>query len=196
MAPERNARANLKMAIRPHRPRLHPPRQAFRPLHIIAPNARSERHLAIIRPRQNLFFILPFQDGQDGPERFFGNDFAVIGRIVEKRGREIESLISCVIVCGVEGRDVAACNGLPALGGDLRVHGSDFVVLHAVLHGADEVFWVGARADFHVSFDVGGEGVEEFLVDGFVDVEAFDHHADLGGAEEGGYCELCVRLEY
>ena len=32
---------------------------------------------------------------------------------------------------------------------------------------------------------MGDEGGEEAVVDGGVDVEAFYHHADLGGAEEG-----------
>lgn len=185
VAPERNNRANLEMAIHPHRPRLHPPRHSLRPLEIIAPHASPKGHLAIIRPRQYVVLILPLQDRKNRAKRLLRHNLAILGRIVEECRCEIEALVS-----RVGGGDIAADDGLPALLRDLGVHVADFIVLHAVLNGADEVLRVVAGADFHCTFDVGGEGVEEFLVDGFVDVEAFDHHADLGGAEEGAYCEL------
>lgn len=63
--------------------------------------------------------------------------------------------------------------------------------MHFILNRADEDVGIRARADFE-GCGVGGEGGEEAGVDVFVDVETFDHHADLGAAEEGEDGELVI----
>lgn len=110
----------------------------------------------------------------------------VRGVIDEGRGNEEAVFVGFFEIVG---GGVAAEDGVQGVFFDVGEVGLDFFVLGGVLEGADVGVVVGAGAEFEV-FGVGNEGGEEAGVDGGVDVDAFDGHADLAGVDEGELGDL------
>lgn len=173
MPAKRHLGAHLHVRINPHAPGLQPPRYPPRLLQIMAPHRGPQPHPRIVRARNNLLLVLPLQDGQDGPERLLRHEPRPVGRVVDD-GRRDE-------VAGVRGRGQRATDGDGLLlGRDVEEEGAYSLVLHAVLHGAEEDVWGEARAELQRA-RVSYHGVAERVVDGGVDVDALERDADLDG---------------
>ena len=184
MPSKRHAWRDIKMAVHPHTTRVQPPRHAFRFFNIIGPNTSSKPPFPFVGARNDVVFVFPFKARKDRAKGFIGDDGGIIGGIIDDGWFK-----KVAFSLGIGIWDIAAKGRGPFFGGNMLVHGSHLIELHFILNGADEDVGVGAGADFE-GCGVGGEGGEEAGVDVFMDVEAFDHHADLGAAEEGEGGEL------
>ena len=123
------------------------------------------------------------QERDNGAEGLFLHDAAGVGRVVDE-GRGDEVALPGFIVGVAPTHD-----GVEVIVFDVVEVGEDFFVLDGVLDGTDVVVFVVAGAELEV-LGIGDESVAEAGVDGGVDVDAFDGHADLARVDEAELGDL------
>lgn len=160
---------------------LQPARNLRRLVDVRAPHARAQPGVRVVGARNDFLEVRPGLCRDDGAKGLFLDDAGGVGRVVDD-GRRDEVAFPAGQVRGADGEGVA-------LGGAVSEEAFDALVLHLVLHGAEQVVAVVGVADF----DRLGEGDHlryELLVDALVDVDALGGDADLARVLEGAHDDL------
>jgi hypothetical protein len=149
-------------------------------LDVLAPNTGAETGVGVVGALDDLLLIRPGLGGDDGAERLLGDDAAVVGRVVDDGRLDEEALLG--------GGGVLANSELIAVLAGVLEELLDLLVLHLVLHGAEQGAGLGVA-------DLDGLGevdhlLEEFGVDVFVDVDTLGGDTDLAGVLEGAHDDL------
>jgi len=134
-------------------------------LDVLAPNTGTETGVGVVGALDDLLLVGPRLGGHDGAEGLFGDDAAVVRRVVDNSRLDKEALL---------GRGgVLANSELVAVLLGVREELLDLLVLHLVLNGAEEGAGVGAA-------DLDGLGEVDHLLDE-LGVDALVNVDSLGG---------------
>ncbi len=174
---KRRARIQLQMRVDPDTSSLQFTGNALRLLLVIRPHGRTETHPRLVRARNHILLIAPRHKRQDGPEGLLRCNAGRISGAVDDGWVDEVAWLG-----GVEGLVCAVGEG-DLFRGEVGEEALDFFVLHGVLDWAHEDAFLISLADLE-GLGEGDCGVAEFVVDGFVDVYAFDGDADLARVEE------------
>lgn len=147
---------------------------------VLAPDTGTETGVGVVGALDDFLLIGPGLGGDDGAEGLLGDDAAVVGRVVDDGRLDEEALLG--------GWSLLANGELVALLTGVLEELLNLLVLHLVLHGAEEGAGVGVA-----DLDGLGEGDhlgEELAVDALMDVDTLGGNADLAGVLEGTHDDL------
>lgn len=181
MPTKRHTWRHVEVGIHPHAASFQLLGHSSRSLDIRTPHRRSETRLRVIRFGNDIGFVLPLQRRQDRSKGLLGHNTGIFGGIVDDGGWK-------EIAFAVLGQ-FAADSWLPAFFGYVVEVRLDLLVLHAVLDRANKDAIIQSISDLELLRFLDQSG-EELVIDLLVDVQPFDHHADLRSAEKGEKCDL------
>lgn len=176
-------RRKVAVVVHPDIPSLQPVGNAFGPFDITAPDRRAETHICVVRPGDDILFVPPLQHGKDGPKGLLCHDARVLWRVVDDgQGHKVPSALVQVPQRPTHRR-------LQAMPGNFPVQILDARKLSSILDWARKGFGVASAACAKTS-GKGDQLLHEVVVDGLVDIQALDVHADLPRVEKGKRADL------